>query len=396
MPGSRRLAAQAAPSTLPAAISAVDTPGGRSLFRRRLLAWYRRHARRLPWRVSRDPYRVWVSEIMLQQTQVATVEAYFPRFLRAFPTLSSLAQASEEQVLRQWEGLGYYRRARQMHRAARQVVADHGAEFPRDRDSVRGLPGIGRYTAGAILSIAFDLPEPILEANTVRLWSRLLALGEDPTRASAQRILWQAAEAVLPRRGAGNVNQALMELGSQVCRPRQPDCHACPLSSLCTTFERGWQDEIPVQPARPRIESVREVTVAIRRRELILVVRRADTERWAGMWDFPRFALETGQAGSDADIETRIREFTGLDVRLDSRLATFKHGVTRYRITLDCYLARCASGRARGQTFVESRWVRPAELTELPLSVTARKFSKLIAEATSERPVRGSAARRKK
>ena len=199
-------------------------------FRRRLLAWFDQNARVLPWRRSRDPYAVWLSEIMLQQTQVATVIGYFDRFLARFPTIEALARADEHEVLRLWEGLGYYRRARQLHRAARIIVAEHGGRFPRDPSIVRRLPGIGRYTAGAILSIAFDAREPILEANTLRLLSRLLCYDGDPRSPDGQRLLWAMAEALLPRRGSGRLNQALMELGSEVCTARSPRCEQCPVA----------------------------------------------------------------------------------------------------------------------------------------------------------------------
>lgn len=196
----------------------------KSAFGRRLLAWFRRSARTLPWRGTRDPYRIWVSEIMLQQTQVVTVVAYYQRFLARFGDVYSLAAAPEVEVLRHWEGLGYYRRARQMHQAAQLVVERHDGQLPRDSHSLRALPGIGRYTAGAILSIAHDAGEPILEANTIRLLSRLAAYREDPTRGAGQKFLWSLAEQLLPRRQAGLFNQALMELGATICTPRAPRC----------------------------------------------------------------------------------------------------------------------------------------------------------------------------
>jgi len=211
-------------------------------FRRRLLAWFKRNARDLPWRRTRDPYAVWVSEIMLQQTQVVTVIDYFNRFLQTFPTIAALAAAPEEQVLRLWEGLGYYRRARQLHRAAQVIVREHDGKFPRTIDAVRSLPGIGRYTAGAILSIAFDAREPILEANTFRLYSRLLAYCGDPRGREGEKLLWEFASESLPNKGAGTLNQALMELGATVCTPRLPRCEVCPVVQLCPTFKAGLQE----------------------------------------------------------------------------------------------------------------------------------------------------------
>ena len=194
---------------------------------------------------------------MLQQTQVGTVIGYFDRFLAAFPTIEALAAADEHDVLRLWEGLGYYRRARQLQQAAKIIVAEHGGRFPRDPEIVRRLPGIGRYTAGAILSIAFDAREPILEANTLRLFSRLLAYDGDPRSTEGQRLLWAMAEAVLPRRGSGRMNQALMELGSEVCTARAPRCEECPVAALCRANQQGRQLEIPRPKAKRTIEAVR-------------------------------------------------------------------------------------------------------------------------------------------
>ncbi|MEX2115046.1 MAG: A/G-specific adenine glycosylase, partial [Pirellulales bacterium] len=269
---------QSTGDSLATAASAAAWPSG---LRRRLLAWYRRHRRDLPWRRTSDPYAIWVSEIMLQQTQVATVVPYFHRFLAAFPSIGALAESEESEVLRLWEGLGYYRRARQMHRAARLLVAEHQAAFPRDLAIVRGLPGIGRYTAGAIVSIAFDLPAPILEANTVRLLSRLIGYRGDTSSVAGQKVLWKTAESLLPKRGSGELNQALMELGSLICAPRAPDCHRCPLNSLCTAQRRGEQERIPRLRAKPRIESVREAAIVLWRGDRVLLRRRATGERWA-------------------------------------------------------------------------------------------------------------------
>ena len=261
----------------------------RQQLRRRLLRWFERQRRDLPWRRTRDPYAIWVSEIMLQQTQVAAVVPYYERFLARFPTVHELAAADEDQVLRVWEGLGYYRRARQLHDAARRVVQQYGGRFPRELAAARSLPGIGRYTAGAILSIAFDERHPVLEGNTVRLYSRLLAYRDDPHSAAGQRRLWDFAAEILPNRQVGALNQALMELGSTICRPRAPACDACPLAVLCPTQAHGWQQEIPRAKRRPDYEQVHETAVVVRRRGKVLLRRCGPDERWAGLWDFPRF-----------------------------------------------------------------------------------------------------------
>ena len=361
-----------------AAESPWPADGWRPDFRRRLLAWYRRNARKLPWRGTRDPYRVWVSEIMLQQTQVATVEGYFRRFIAKLPNITALAAAPEDTVLRLWEGLGYYRRARQLHRAAKIVVAEYGGQFPREPAAVRRLPGIGRYTAGAILSIAFDAAEPILEANTVRLLARLLGYRGDPRTAAGQEQLWQAAESLLPRRGAGQLNQALMELGSQVCRPRNPACLACPVARLCPTGPAGLHELIPQPKTKPRFEELREAAVVVRRRGRVLLLRRGEDERWAGLWDFPRFSIDLPERRPEGDeLVQRVLKLTGVRIDRPRLLTTLRHGVTRFRITLDCYEARGLAAPRNGQRTREARWVSAVELTDYPLNSTGRKLARL-------------------
>ena len=214
---------------------------------RRLLDWFARRRRDLPWRRDRDPYRIWVSEVMLQQTQAATVVPYFERFLQAFPTLADLAAADEQQVLRLWEGLGYYRRARDLLRTARLLAASHGGRFPDDPVALEGLPGLGRYTRNAVLSQAFDRRLPILEANSRRVLCRLFGRTGDPSLAPEQRWLWDAAEALLPSRRVGDFNQALMELGALVCTPDAPRCSECPLADDCVARRLGLQDAIPAR-----------------------------------------------------------------------------------------------------------------------------------------------------
>jgi len=351
----------------------------RRVFRRRLLAWFDRHARDLPWRRTRDPYAVWVSEIMLQQTQVATVKPYFDRFLRAFPTIEALARADEQEVLRLWEGLGYYRRARQLHEAARAILADHAGRFPRDAATLRRLPGIGRYTAGAILSIAFDAREPILEANTTRLFSRLLAYRGEPASVSGGRLLWAMAEAVLPQARSGPFNQALMELGSTVCVPRAPRCEACPVAMLCQARAKGLQNEIPMAKPKRAMEDRHEAAVLVRRRGRVLLVRRADGERWAGLWDFPRFEVRTAEPDAlREEIAESVVRLTGVAIRVGRHRTTIRHGVTRFRIRLDCYDADYVSGPRAGGSAPEMRWLRPAELAAYPLSTTGRQLSRLL------------------
>jgi A/G-specific adenine glycosylase len=358
----------------------------RRAFRRRLGRWYDQHARDLPWRRSADPYPIWLSEIMLQQTQVATVKAYFERFMRAFPSLEALARADRQDVLRLWEGLGYYRRATQLHRAAQTVVREHGGVFPREPDSLCRLPGIGRYTAGAILSIAFDLRLPILEANTTRLWSRLLAYRGDPTSAAGQRLLWAMAEAVLPRRGVGRFNQALMELGGQVCSSPAPPCDVCPVAPLCRANRQGLQGRIPPAKSKRPPESVREAAVLVRRRGRVLLVQCGENGRWAGLWDFPRFPLHAEHpAALRRELIHNVRRLAGVDIAPGRHLKTIKHGVTRFRITLDCYDAQYAGDADARPAATNLKWLRPGQLDGYPLSTTGRELARLIGREPSRR-----------
>ncbi len=346
----------------------------RKQLRRSLRAWYARHARDLPWRRTRDPYAIWVSEIMLQQTQVATVIPFFHRFLDHFPDIATLAAAEEAAVLRMWEGLGYYRRARSLHAAAQEIVDRHDGQFPTQFEQVLKLSGIGRYTAGAILSFAWDQRHPIVEANTERLYARLIGLRADPKSSESQRQLWDFAEEILPQKQVGQFNQALMELGATVCTPRNSSCLVCPLQSQCVAREHGWQDEIP-PTKKKEYEAIDEVAVIVRRQQRVLMRQCQQQERWAGLWDFPRFQL-AGTDAVDRGIENHIQQSTGLVVQAGEKITTIRHTVTRFRITLTCHQAQPQKGsRLRSE---HHRWVSVSELADLPLSVTGRKIAKLL------------------
>lgn len=351
----------------------------RAAFRRRLLAWFGKHARDLPWRRDRDPYRIWLSEVMLQQTTVAMILPRFERFVAAFPTVHDLAAADEQRVLREWEGLGYYRRARALHAAAKAIVAEHGGELPRDVATLMTLPGVGRYTAGAVASFAYDVPAPIVETNTQRVLARLTAFDEPIAAGASQRFLWRAAERLLPTKGAGRFNLALMELGAVVCKPSDPRCDACPVSKHCAALAQGRQHEIPRLAAKPKITAVREAAVIVRKNGRVLLRQRPKGERWENMWDFPRFELASeGPLFVRDELAAKVREQTGVAVEPGGVLQTLKHSVTRYRITLDCYAARAVGGRVRSSAERPVRWTPAAEVAELPLSVTARKIAALI------------------
>jgi A/G-specific adenine glycosylase len=341
---------------------------------------------------------------MLQQTTVVAVVPYFERFLSRFPTVGDLASSDENDVLRMWEGLGYYSRARNLRKCAIVVVNEHGGHFPSDVETLQTLPGIGRYTAGAIVSFAFDRPAPIIEANTLRLNCRLLGYEGDPRSKAGQHELWSFAEAILPQTSPGRFNQALMELGATVCSPKLPRCDDCPVQAHCRAAIEGTQATIPRPATRPVITELVEVSIAIRREGRYLLRRCPEGERWAGLWDFVRFPLEEPEstaskptrvkaasvphgrlkrtASSDERQHEQIvlaaRDRSGLNLLLDPQRTELKHSVTRYRITLKCYTATVVSGEVLPDA--EWQWVAPNDFARHPLSVTGRKFAKLLAE----------------
>jgi A/G-specific adenine glycosylase len=352
---------------------------------RRLLAWFDRRRRDLPWRRDRDPYRIWVSEVMLQQTQAATVVPYFERFLTAFPTLAALAAADEQEVLRLWEGLGYYRRARDLLATARRLAAAHGGRFPDDPAALAGLPGLGRYTRNAVLSQAFDRRLPVLEANSRRVLCRLFGRADDPRRGPAERWLWAAAEALLPARRAGDFNQAMMELGALVCTPAAPRCDDCPLAECCVARRLGKQEEIPARAAPPEPTAVREAAVVVRRGGRVLLAQRpADAPRWAALWEFPHGPLRDGETYDDAAARV-LAGLTGLEARLGPELLTVRHAVTRFQITLVCFEAEYAAGEFRPAFYPRGEWLTAAELAAYPVSAPQRRLARAAADPARTR-----------
>ena len=261
--------------------------GVQRAFHRDLVRWYRRCHRKLPWRTTRDPYRIWISEIMLQQTRVETVRPYYARWLRAFPTVQALARATDDRVLKLWEGLGYYSRARNLHRAAQTVVREHRGKLPRTPDGLRGLSGIGRYTAGAIASIAFDQRTPLVDGNVARVFSRIFAIHADVRSPRTMNSLWRLAEDLLPDSNPGEFNQALMELGALVCTPANPRCEVCPMRRVCRAHALGLVGQLPNRGNKPRAIRVVANAVLVKRGSKILLQRRPQHGLLANFWELP-------------------------------------------------------------------------------------------------------------
>jgi len=353
----------------PGAIAEV----GPARLRRGLLAWYRRHRRDLPWRRSRDPYRIWVSEIMLQQTQVATALPFYQKFIERFPTLAALARARSPEVLSRWAGLGYYRRARNLHEATRIVVREHAGRVPADAQAFGRLPGVGRYTTGAVLSIAFDHSLPVLDGNVARVLSRLLALPASVRDPRGARALWRAAESLVPARGAGEWNQALMELGAQVCLPRAPRCDDCPLRAPCRARAAGRVEAFPPRVARRPTERSRWAMALVRHGGRLLVVRR-EGPLLVGLWEPPAVVLEDG-ASARVALAATLRGL-GLRARLEPTGRTVRHAITHRAIETELW-----RGRAIGPTprSARLRYVDPAR-PGVAMTALARKAARADVE----------------
>jgi A/G-specific adenine glycosylase len=317
-----------------------------------LLDWYRRGHRELPWRATSDPYRIWVSEIMLQQTRAQAVIPYYERFLRRFPTVESLAAAEENDVLALWSGLGYYSRARNLYKAAVAVTAAGG--FPRDYDAIRALPGIGDYTAAAIASIAFGLPYAVLDGNVLRVVARVENDAADITAPRTRDRFREVAQGWLDPHEPGHFNQALMELGATVCLPKAPMCLVCPLAGCCRARQEGTAAQLPVKLRKTEPVAIDAVLLLVRNGARVLLRRReAAARRMAGFWDLP----------SPEELPS---------ARTGKALGEFRHTITHHHYT---FTVVSASARPRG---AEYRWFEPAETVEVPLSTTARKALKLV------------------
>jgi A/G-specific adenine glycosylase len=343
-----------------------------------LLAWFAAHKADLPWRRRRDAYAVWVSEIMLQQTQVATVIPYFERFMARFPTVHALAEASLDDVLKVWEGLGYYSRARNLHRTAQLLVTAYGGQLPSDPHLLQKLPGIGRYTAGAIASLAFGVTTPVLDGNVIRVPTRLFDIAEDVTLSRTQRMLWDLAAKLLPADRASAWNEALMELGQRICTAPTPRCQECPLVAHCRAFANGTQLTRPVRRPRPRTPHY-DVTAAVTRREdgRILIARRPPDSMLGGLWEFPGGKREPGEPLREC-LRREIREELGIEIEVGEQIGTVRHAYTHFRITLYVFACRHLSGEPRAIGCAEWAWVTLDDLERYAFPVTDQKIIAML------------------
>lgn len=366
-----------APCALPALIHTREV-------RAALLRWYRRARRDLPWRRTRDPYLVWLSEIMLQQTRVETVVPYYARFLAAFPRLEQLAAAPLDRVLKLWEGLGYYRRARNLHHAAQRVVRDHAGRFPQSSAALQQLPGVGRYTAAAIASIAFGESVAVLDGNVKRVLARLFAIDAPSDQAATIERLWQLAEALVAPRAPGDFNQALMELGATVCTPHSPRCDVCPLRAACVAHARGRTAELPRKRLRRAVPLVEAVAAAIERNGRYLLVQRPARGLLGGLWELPGGVVTPPDARS-ATLAKHVRRRVGLRITVGAPLGEFTHTFTHRRLRLWVYRATIARGGARVRVG-SRRWLPPERFQELACATIDRRVLDALAANDGVQP----------
>ena len=339
-----------------------------------LLKWYQQHARSLPWRDDPAPYRVWVSEIMLQQTRVETVRAYFERWMAQFPDLESLAAADEQEVLQIWEGLGYYSRARNLHRAARMVVNELNGKIPADRQTLESLPGIGPYTAGAIASIAFGQDEAALDGNIRRVYARLFNIEQPLRERNTEKQLWVIARQQLPTGQAGDYNQALMDLGATLCTPRNPNCTTCPLINLCEAYSLDLQEQRPVKSLRKPVPHYIVAAAVIHRDQLVLIAKRPPNGLLGGLWEFPGGKQEDGESLPEA-LKREIIEELATEIEVGEQLGVYKHAYTHFKVTLHAFHCRLTGPEPTALEATALRWTPIPALGDFPMGKLDRMIS---------------------
>jgi A/G-specific adenine glycosylase len=341
--------------------------------RNRLLTWYRRDGRDLPWRRTRDPYKIWVSEVMLQQTQVETVIPYYHRFLAAFPDLGALAAAPQAAVLKRWEGLGYYARARNLHRAAQVVTAQLGGRIPAEWEAFRALPGVGDYIAAAVLSIAFDRPYAVVDGNVKRVLARLLCV-ELPVNVQKHHAEYQRlADQLLDQAAPSDFNQALMEIGALICRPAKPRCLGCPLKDACCALAGDRVDALPRRQARFQVPVQPLAIAVIRRRSHLLLTRRPEAGLLGGLWEFPN-AIRQEDESIEAACRRLAREQLGLEIHPRSPITRIRHAYTHFKIQAEAFLCDAPHGRVHLNGPTAFHWVPPAAIDRFALPKAAHKL----------------------
>lgn len=361
----------------------LPPPALKRRFQRDLLAWFARHRRDLPWRKNRTPYRVWISELMLQQTRVDQAGPYFQRFMRKFPSLAALAGSDEAAVMKAWEGLGYYQRARRAHQTAKHLVAECGGRFPRTYEGLLALPGIGPYTAAAIASLAYGLDHAVLDGNVIRVMARVMALDANTDQVTTRRLLQSWLDHLLPRGRAAEFNEAVMELGALVCLPQNPACVECPLSPVCRALATGMQERYPVRAVKKKIPH-RHVGagVIIDDRGRILIAQRRAQSMLAGLWEFPGGGVEEGET-LPACIQRELKEELDLSARVGPHLITVRHAFSHFTMDLHAYWVRVDRGRPKALHCAAWTWVTLAEIDAYALPRADQKILAAVKACTA-------------
>jgi A/G-specific adenine glycosylase len=346
-----------------------------------LMEWYEHNARDLPWRSHPSPYRTWISEVMLQQTQVETVIPYFERWMNRFPDIETLVASTEQEVLTLWEGLGYYRRARNLHRAAKMIMTDYAGQVPDAPTHLQKLAGIGPYTAAAIAAIAFKKDISAVDGNIRRVFSRLFNI-EEPVRSNAgEKIICKLAEAHLPKGKASSYNQALMDLGATICTPKAPDCENCPIKTHCLAFASGLQKERPVKLPRKKVPHHTVTAAVIIKKDRVLLTQRPKNGLLGGLWEFPGGTLEKDDDDLEACLRREIREECGIDIRIADSFGKYKHAYTHFKITLHAFICGLVDGREPEPLECDAvHWAGVDQLEQFPMGKVDRRIANRLRE----------------
>ena len=356
------------------------TSSQKKAFRDDLVAWYEQGKRDMPWRRTDDPYRIWLSEVMLQQTRVDQAQPYYERFTAAFPTVEALAAADLDTVLRLWEGLGYYSRARNLHKAARIVVDTFEGRFPDTYDAIRTLPGVGTYTAAAVLSIAFGLPHAVLDGNVIRVLTRAFVIEDEVNQSGTRKQLQALADALLDPSRPGDFNQAMMELGATLCTPKTPRCPRCPLRSVCGAFAAGTPEAFPVKKKKapvPHYDIAAGLIFDDKGR--LLIQRRPEDKMLGGLWEFPGGKCEPGETLEET-CRRELREELGIDVEIEDLFGKVAHAYTHFKITMYAFRCRIRTGTPASQEGLPLRWVPLANLTDYAFPRANRRLIDALLE----------------
>ena len=349
-----------------------------------LLDWYQRSAREMPWRSNPLPYHVWVSEIMLQQTQVDTVTPYFHRFIKRFPTVQSLALADLQAVLTVWEGLGYYSRARNLHRAAKQLLQDFGGEIPSHYDILQLLPGVGAYTAAAISSIAFNRPVPVVDGNVLRVFSRFWGIQTDIRQPSVRKEIFNRLGPVISQANPRDFNQAIMELGALLCKPKEPRCPECPLQTECTAFKMNLTKQIPYKSKSKPLPHYHIAVGIVWKGNRLLIAKRRENQMLGGLWEFPGGKCKPSEALESA-VKREISEETDIEVVVDKLYTVVNQSYTHFKITLHAYKCFYLRGEAKPLVADDIKWVSLEEIVSYPFPKANKKVLEVIQEEALQR-----------